>query len=169
MAGQANHKTGRPFTGRHMLILMVSFFGVIVAVNVFMMYKAVTTFRGEDVKQSYRQGLDYNKTLSKRAKQMARGWSANININGHILSLRLQDENGLPVRGLKVEGVLKHPVETDLDTLLLFEFNTNTDHYVATLPMGVEGKRWVQTWANYANVQKGADALFETKNEIWLN
>ena len=169
MANTAHNKSGRPFTGRSMLILMVSFFGVIVAVNVFMMYKAVTTFRGEDVKQSYRQGLDYNKTLSKRAKQMARGWSAYITINDHILSLHIQDENGLPVRGLIVEGLLKHPVETDLDTLLLFEFDPNTSHYSATIPMGVKGKRWVQTRAHYDNVPKGADALFETKNEIWLN
>ncbi len=157
------------FTGKHMLMLLVAFFGVIVAVNVFMMYKAVTTFRGEDVKQSYRQGLDYNATLEKRLQQFSRGWSADIRITtNHNLVLNITDANGLAVRGLAIEAVLKHPVDTDLDTVLVFRPDAGLGRYTAPLPTDIKGKRWVYTKAVYANSGQGSDAIFETKNAIWL-
>lgn len=159
----------REFTGKHMLMLMIAFFGVIVAVNVYMMYQAVVTFRGEDVKQSYRQGLDYNKTLEKRSQQFSRGWSADIKISqDRTLILSIVDQNALAIRGLEIEGVLKHPVETDLDVVLVFKADVTTGRYIASLPTDIKGKRWVQTKAIYANLTDGKDALFETKNEIWL-
>ena len=152
-----------------MLMLMVAFFGVIVAVNIFMMYKAVTTFRGEDVKQSYRQGLDYNATLKNRLQQFSRGWSADIRITAnHNLVLRIADANGLAVRGLAIKGILKHPVDTDLDTVLVFRPDAKLGGYTAALPTEIKGKRWVYTTAVYANSDQGGDAIFETKNEIWL-
>ena len=159
----------REFTGKHMLMGLIAFFGVIVAVNAYMMYQAVVTFRGEDIKQSDRQGLDYNKTLEKRLQQFSRGWSADIKISqDHTLTLRIVDQNALAIRGLEIEGLLKHPVETDLDIPLVFTPDAQTGSYIAALPTDAKGKRWVQTKARYASEADGKDALFETKNEIWL-
>ncbi len=170
MSSAINKKVkSKEFTGRHMLVLMVTFFGVILAVNIYMMFEAVTTFRGEDIKQSYRQGLDYNQTLEKRSIQNSRGWSADIIINqDHTLVLHIIDQNDFVIRGLEIEGVLKHPVETDLDIPLIFKADANTGSYIATLPTDIKGKRWMKTKASYANSGDGEDVVFETKNEIWL-
>lgn len=50
---------GAPWTGRRMLITMLLFFGVIIAVNMTMLYLALTNFTGLVVKNSYVAGLTF--------------------------------------------------------------------------------------------------------------
>lgn len=160
--------SGWTFTGWHMLFMIVGFFGIIVAVNVFMVVRAVQTFPGEDIKQSYRQGLEYNQTLDKRAVQRAREWHADISVlPDHSIVLKLTDKSGLPVRGLTVTGLLKHPGETDLDTVLSFTLDAQSGHYTTQVADGITGKRWLVTKAVYAGAEAQTPA-FETRNELWL-
>ena len=49
-------KAVRPFTGRHMAAIMVAFFGVVIAVNVYMARLATSTFTGVVVENSYVAG-----------------------------------------------------------------------------------------------------------------
>jgi len=44
--------TGKPFTGRHMLAVLVGFFGVVIAVNFIMASYATSTFGGVVVENS---------------------------------------------------------------------------------------------------------------------
>ena len=46
---------------------LIVFFGIIFSVNGLFLYKSISSFPGEDIKQSYRQGLAYNETLESRA------------------------------------------------------------------------------------------------------
>ena len=69
-------KKQRELTGKHVLLMLVAFFGVIIVTNVIFINAAVTSFRGEDVKGSYRQGLEYNETLETRKSEGQLGWSA---------------------------------------------------------------------------------------------
>lgn len=112
-------------TGLHVLIMLLLFFGVMFAVNIFFTFKAVTTFRGEDVKRSYRQGLDYNQTLERRAAQDALGWSVAANLQSEaeqpVLIVSLDDQAGQGLRGLTIEAVAIHRVDTKHDQALSFK------------------------------------------------
>ncbi|MDO8882094.1 MAG: FixH family protein [Pseudotabrizicola sp.] len=83
------------FTGRKMAITMVSFFGVIIAVNFLMAYKAVSTFPGLEVKNSYVASQQFD---TIRAAQKDLGWTMTPdydNAEGRLY-LAFTDANGQP-------------------------------------------------------------------------
>lgn len=93
----------RGLRGVHVLGVISGFFGVTFAVNGLFIARAVGTFPGEDVKNSYVQGNDYNATLAQRAEQKRLGWEAEAGLEGGskpVFVLRLKDATGRPVGGL---------------------------------------------------------------------
>ena len=66
----------RRFTGRHMLIVMVAFFGTVIAVNVTMAMFATRTFGGTVVDNSYVASQKFNGWLKEAEKERALGWKA---------------------------------------------------------------------------------------------
>ncbi len=111
-------------TGRHVLIMVCLFFGVMIFANVIFIRAAVRTFPGVSEEKSYIQGLHYNEALAKRAEQSLLGWTAEIvqmerNADTGNIAVRLtKDEAALS--GLSVTGVLKRPATDDADQPLLF-------------------------------------------------
>ena len=67
----AKHK---PFTGRHMALVLVCGFSVVIAVNLFMAYQAVGGFQGTVVDNSYVASQNYNGWLAKADAARALGW-----------------------------------------------------------------------------------------------
>lgn len=119
-------------TGWHVLFMLLGFFGVMIAVNAYFLVAAVTSFRGEDVPRSYRQGLEYNQTIAARETQTAMGWTAEVNVTGKQLVINIQDRNGYNVKGLQIDAKLRHPVDTALDVPLTFTFSGGA--YSAEIP-----------------------------------
>lgn len=117
-------KKPRELTGKHVLAMLVVFFGIIITVSIVFTTLAVQSFRGEDIKQSYRQGVDYNKTLATRTAQTELGWLAAINVVGTapnrtlIVKVTAADNQSLP--DLIVTGRLRHPTDSGLDRELAF-------------------------------------------------
>lgn len=66
----------RPFTGWHMLAIMVSFFAIVIAVNVGMARLAMGTFSGVVVRNSYDASQSFNTWLDEAARERALGWDA---------------------------------------------------------------------------------------------
>ncbi len=150
-------------TGRHVIFICIGIFTVVGGVNAYMVMQSVKTFRGEDVKGSYRQGLAYNETLDKRTAQRASGWEADISIaNDNTLTLSIVDSGNIAVRGLTVTGLLKHPIDTDFDLPVTFA-NQSDGTYIANVDSTMAGKRWLITKAVTTD-----GFIFETRNEIWL-
>lgn len=115
----------RELTGKHVLIMLVAFFGILIAVNIYFAYAAVTSFRGEDVKGSYRQGLEYNQTIAARAEQKALGWTVKANLlteddNENALLVLFNDASENPINGLSIEGILRHPTDLQQDKPITF-------------------------------------------------
>ena len=161
-------KQARELTGKHVLLMVCAFFGVIFVANAIMFYWAFGTFRGEDTKRSYRQGLAYNQTIEKRAAQIAGGWTADITINpDNTLSLKITDRDGKIIGGLKISGRLKHPAETDLDVELKFT-QAADGSYVARLDKAQFGAGSGKLWRMLTSAQKPDGTSFNTSNEIWL-
>lgn len=71
-----NAFTKGPFTGRHITAILVAFFAVVIAVNLYMARMASATFGGVVVQNSYVASQKYNTWLHEAAKEKALGWSA---------------------------------------------------------------------------------------------
>lgn len=114
----------KELTGRHVLLMVVGFFVVIIAVNAYFITAAVTSFSGEDVKGSYRQGLEYNETIAARNIQNTLGWKVSANIledftgdaNGpKYIIILAKDKDGRVLEGLSFNSVLRHPTDLKQD------------------------------------------------------
>ncbi|MBR0680641.1 FixH family protein [Roseomonas eburnea] len=84
--------------------------GLVVAVNMVMVYYAVSTFTGVTVPRSYERGRGYETVLAEAARQDALGWKAEVSLAGGALRVAATDREGRPVHG-RVEGVLLRPLE----------------------------------------------------------
>lgn len=83
----------RELTGRHVLGITLAAFGAIIAVNLLMAFKAVGTFPGLEVANSYvaSQGFDRD-----RAAQNALNWQVTPEYDGQELVLAIRDAQGQP-------------------------------------------------------------------------
>jgi nitrogen fixation protein FixH len=97
--------------GRHVLLGLIAFFGLIFSVNGIFVYYALSTFAGGDTSDPYRKGLHYNDTLAEAAREAEQGWNARLTYGatpGH-LALTLTDKDGQPVSGLHFSGTVSRP------------------------------------------------------------
>lgn len=104
--------------GWHVLLMLLSFFGAVIAVNVYFISAALRTFPGEDVRRSYVQGLQYNETLAERQVQAALGWQVQAALAGEgaaALEITLLTHEGAPLEGASIEGELQWPTDSRHD------------------------------------------------------
>ncbi|WP_224823245.1 FixH family protein [Cognatishimia sp. MH4019] len=83
-----------PFTGRKVFLFTASAFALIIAVNFFMAYSAVSTFPGLETKNSYVASQKFD---ADRAAQEALGWTIDASVHDDVLSLSVTDKAGQPV------------------------------------------------------------------------
>lgn len=152
-------KAEKELTGRHVLLMLLAFFGVMLAVNIYFTFMAVTSFRGEDVPRSYRQGLEYNQTIAARGLQNELGWTARVNQTDTHIILAFHDSEGQPLNHLNVEAKLRHPVDTARDIPLTFT-QDNNGRYAA------EAKALKGKWLLIANAQTDTQD-FKFEYELW--
>ena len=101
------------FTGRHMLLIMVSFFGVVIAVNFYMAYNATHSFAGLVVENSYVESQHFNEKLEAVRRQAALGWTVGVTVKADAVTVDARDARGVPVRG-RIEVEMTRPT-TDND------------------------------------------------------
>ncbi len=109
--------TTGPFTGKHITIIMVAFFAVVIAVNVFMARSAISTFGGVVVENSYVASQNYNTWLREAAKEKALGWTAKASrrADGRLVVT----VSGAPANA-KLSGDAWHPLGRLPDVPMLF-------------------------------------------------
>lgn len=91
--------------GVHVLWMTVGFFALIIAADTYFIVRAVNSFPGEQVRNSYVLGLDYNREVEERAKQAELGWIAEAGLvqeDQTRLVVRLVDARRSPVTGLNM-------------------------------------------------------------------
>lgn len=97
------------FTGRHMLLIMLAFFGIVIAVNVTMAVFAGSSWTGFVVRNSYVASQEFNDKVAAARAQDALGWTADLSIaDGHAV-LKLADRDGAPLAMERAEIVLRNP------------------------------------------------------------
>ncbi|WP_416914639.1 MAG: FixH family protein [Roseicyclus sp.] len=124
--------TGRKLTGWHVLAMFVGGFGLIIGVNLFMAYSAVSTFPGMEVDSSYADSQTFD---DRRLAQEALGWNASVEIPGDgTLVLHLVDEVGAPVAPAELTALLTRPTNREEDQLL--ELTRVNGAFVALVVLG---------------------------------
>ena len=105
----APSKSGE-FTGRHMLLITVSFFGVIFAVNLGMAVLSATSWTGLVVKNSYVASQEFETRRLAHEAQQAAGWQTTFTHAGGSVVLAVRDAEGNPVDLGEVELFVNRPV-----------------------------------------------------------
>ena len=142
----------RKFTGRHMLAIMLGFFGVVIAVNVTMATLAARTFGGTVVDNSYVASQRFNRWLAEGRAQERLGWTARLGLDdSRRIRVEVADRIGA-LGGAEVDAVARHPLGRASDVTLRLR-PTGDGIYVsqARLPAG--------RWQIHLTVRRGADDL----------
>jgi nitrogen fixation protein FixH len=148
MRRESSRAAARPFTGRHMAAIMVAFFGVVIAVNVYMARLASSTFTGVVVENSYVAGQHFNRWLGEARAEERLGWHASAvrDADGHVRVTLA----GTPA-GAAVRGDAWHPLGRAPDHELTFAPVAGGFRSAAPIPAGrwrirlevsAGGRRW---------------------------
>lgn len=97
------------FTGYHMLMILLAFFGTVIVVNGYMAYEASKSWTGLIVKNGYVASQDFNHKQAEWQSQAARGWTGDIRYDAGKVSLTIMARNGEPVRLSNVSAVIGRP------------------------------------------------------------
>ncbi len=110
----------RRFTGRHMLLIMVTFFGTVIAVNMTMATLATRTFGGKVVENSYVASQKFNGWLEEARAQDELGWTLGLSLDGNRHPLIAAAAGEAPLAGAVITAIAKHPVGRAPDIALSF-------------------------------------------------
>jgi len=111
-------------------------FGIIIGVNVYMAFQAVSTFPGLEVSSGYADSQTFD---VRRHAQEALGWEASVAAEADRIVLTLVDEVGRPVFPAELEALLTRPTtQVDDQLLVLMRGANGTLEAPATLAPG----RW---------------------------
>jgi nitrogen fixation protein FixH len=126
-----------PFTGRHMLAVVLLFFGTIVGVNMVMVISATGTFPGLVVRNSYVASQAFNKTLAEAKVQAEAGWRMALDVDDGAIAVRLLDRDGAPLRRLAVTAAAGRPSTTGEDRSFVLVEDGDAYRAAEALPPGV--------------------------------
>jgi len=99
-----------PARGRWIPWVFVGGMLLVVAVNLVLVWFALSTFTGVTVGHAYDRGRTYNHVIEEAARQEALGWQAVMSLDAGRLTLRVTDRSGNPVDGA-VAGRLERPLD----------------------------------------------------------
>ena len=144
-------------TGRHVLAITVSAFTVIIGVNLVLAYKAVSTFPGLEVDNSYVASQGFN---ARKAAQEALGWHLAPSYTAGRVDLAFTDRNGLPVAVTELEVLIGRTTSTMDDARPVFV--AMGDVYTTELPLA-RGK-----WMVKVTARSLGGTLFEQRSELFV-
>jgi nitrogen fixation protein FixH len=144
-------------TGRHVFAITAGAFSVIIGVNVLLAVKAVSTFPGLEVPNSYvaSQGFD-----TRKAAQEALGWVLSPGYTDGRIELAFTDSAGLPVQVQDLQVLIGRTTEAADD--LYPEFTQAGAVYAADVPLGL-GK-----WMLRVTARAPDGTLFEQRTDFYV-
>ncbi len=126
----------RELTGAKVFAITAGAFGVIIAVNVVLAVKAVETFPGLEVPNSYVASQSFD---AERAAQQKLGWTLGYRYEGGRLILSFRDREGKPVEASDVTAVVGRTTEAAEDKSPAFTY-ANGDF---SAPVDLKKGRWM--------------------------
>lgn len=150
--------TNGKFTGRHMTAILVTFFGIVMAVNFYMARMAVGTFGGTVVDNSYVASQKYNAWLGAAARQDKLGWNVKVSLDSdrHVrLDARA---DGAVIVQMTAIGDALHPLGRADDIALAF--SPADDGALVSTKALPEGR-----WNLRISLRRGAD-IFKLVEQV---
>lgn len=142
-------------TGKHVLAITVGAFAVIIGVNLLLAFKAVSTFPGLEVGNSYVASQGFN---TRKAAQEALGWQMVPTFKAGRMTLAFTDRDGVPVKVQNLEVLVGRTTEAKDD--LWPVFHPEGDAYAADVPLA-RGK-----WMVKVTALSEDGTLFEQRSEL---
>lgn len=166
MSHSPSSATGRPLTGRFVLVALLAFFGVVVGVNVVMARFAVSTFGGVETASSYKAGLAFRSEELAAGEQAGRHWRVEAVItesggDARTFTITARDGEGRALTGLEADARLVHPTDARRDVDLAFDdlgggtFRASTQAHAGS-------------WDLVLDLSQGGTRLFRSKNRVQL-
>jgi nitrogen fixation protein FixH len=111
---------GRRLTGRHVLVMFLAFFGVVVTVNATMLTLALDTMPGTTTDSAYRASQRFNANLAAARMRAARGWMVDAHVRrdpsgAAALTVGLAQSDGVSIDGVAISARLMHPLHRTKD------------------------------------------------------
>lgn len=128
-------KAQSELTGRHVAMIFVSAFAVIIGVNILLAVNAVRSFPGLEVRNSYVASQQFDVA---RQAQLALGWTVRARASAGAVHLRIVDKDGKPAIVDRIDAVLGRATHVQDDVQLDFKFDGA--EYVA--PAVIGGGNW---------------------------
>jgi len=124
---------GKPLTGRKVLIIVLAFFGVIIAANVTLMVSAITTFPGLEVQNSYVASQKFD---ARARAQRALGWDVQASAEQGGVRLVIRNAEGAFVTPQVLSVRVGHPTNAAHDQMLQFIPDADGLFAAVALPRG---------------------------------
>lgn len=155
--------------GRHVLLAMLAFFGVVLGVNALMLWQAIATHSGVVALEPYRKGLAYNARIAAGERQAALGWSVDVTLGKDgLVALALADASGKAVEGLVATGTLGRPTANHSDLRLRFA-ERQAGAYTADAGALEPGAWQLDVVVHAAGAQGGAgEIVYRMRRWLWL-
>jgi len=154
----------RPITGRTVLIYFLSFFGIVFAMNFYMVRVAVSSFSGVETESSYKAGLSFKNDIAAAQAQDSRHWSVDAALQrgdnpGVIITAR--GSQGQALAGLTAEVRLAHPTDKRRDVVLeLVELTPGQFKNLTPMPEG--------QWDLVIGLKRETETVFRSKSRVSL-
>lgn len=144
-------------TGKHVFAITAGAFTVIIAVNLVLAFKAVSTFPGLEVENSYVASQGFN---ARKAAQEALGWDMAHSYADGRFDLAFTDRDGKPVEVEALDVLIGRTTSTMDDARPVFALMG--DVYSAELELA-RGKWMVKVTARSLD-----GTLFERRSELFV-
>lgn len=141
--------TGR-FTGWHMTAIIAGFFGLVIAVNLYMAHAAISTFGGTVVENSYVASQKFNGWLAAARKQEQLGWSTRLSLAGDRHVRVEATKAGAAITGLGGSGLASHPLGATPPIRL--DFSQAPDGSLTSAQVLPQGR-----WLIHVSLRRGDD------------
>jgi nitrogen fixation protein FixH len=160
--------TGRPITGRFVLIVLLCFFTVVITVNVVMMRLAIATLPGTEVDSAYSASLAYQGEIQAAHEQNARHWKVDAHIERQAdgaaaVTFHVQDVNGAPLSGLVFSSQLERPIDRRADQAVDVVESGNGNY------RGIARDVAPGQWDLVIEASRSGKRMFLSRNRVLLN
>lgn len=140
--------SGKPFTGRRMLITILLFFAVIITANMTMLFSALGSFGGLLVKNSYVASQRFNNDIADDRSSAIAAWSVSAQVReapggGALLIATVSDETGAAIDALSLDGLIGRPTHERDDEPLVF---TRVAEGAYSAALAGDASKYVGAW-----------------------
>lgn len=124
----------RTFKGWHMAAIIISFFAVIIAVNLTLAFFAATSWTGLVVANSYVASQNFNRDAAEARQQRALGWQMNLTFDRGLAQISILDRDNRPLPDLTIRAILQRPTDEAGDQTPKLE-DAGAGIYLAQVPV----------------------------------